>query len=91
MDPVLVEWYVQFLSPYMLSHVAVLGTITQLSVRKQRYKLRMFKRLYYILLGTVVIIAVFFVISSMSFSDRLAEGVSLSVNQFLIRLNIYDL
>lgn len=49
------------------------GTITQLSVRKQRYKLRMFKRLYYILLGTVVIIAVFFVISSMSFSDRLAE------------------
>ncbi|KAG1864765.1 lung seven transmembrane receptor-domain-containing protein [Suillus subalutaceus] len=49
------------------------GTMTQLSVRKQRYKLRMFKRLYYILLGTVAIIAVFFVISSMSFSDRLAE------------------
>ncbi|KAG2076869.1 hypothetical protein BDR04DRAFT_1089135 [Suillus decipiens] len=49
------------------------GTMRQLSVRKQKYKLRMFKRLYYILLGTVVIIAVFFVISSVSFSDRLAE------------------
>ncbi|KAG2367769.1 protein PTM1 [Suillus spraguei] len=49
------------------------GTMRQLSVRKQKYKLRMFKHLYYILLGTVVIIAVFFVISSVSFSDRLAE------------------
>jgi hypothetical protein len=49
------------------------GTMRQLSVRKQKYKLRMFKRLYYILLGAVAIIAVFFVISSVSFSDRLAE------------------
>lgn len=49
------------------------GTMTQLTVRKQRYKLRMFKRLYYILLATVAIIAIFFVISSVSFSDRLAE------------------
>jgi hypothetical protein len=75
----------------MLSNVSVLGTMTQLSVRKQRYKLRMFKRLYYILLGTVAIIAVFFVISSVSFSDRLAEGVSSSVNQSLNCLNMYEL
>jgi hypothetical protein len=75
----------------MLSNVSVLGTMTQLGVRKQRYKLRMFKRLYYILLGTVAIIAVFFVISSVSFSDRLAEGVSLPVDQSLNRLNIYNL
>jgi hypothetical protein len=34
----------------------------------------MFKRLYYILLATVVVIAIFFVVSSVSFSDRLAEG-----------------
>jgi hypothetical protein len=74
----------------VLSHVSVLGTMRQLSVRKQKYKLRMFKRLYYILLGAVAIIAVFFVISSVSFSDRLAEGVSLSVNQFLIHFNTFD-
>ncbi|KAG9314039.1 protein PTM1 [Chiua virens] len=49
------------------------GTMTQLTIRKQRYKLTMFKRLYYILLATVVIIAIFFVVSSMAFSDRLAE------------------
>ncbi|KAG1754854.1 lung seven transmembrane receptor-domain-containing protein [Suillus paluster] len=49
------------------------STMTHLSVRKQRYKLRMFKRLHYILLATVAIVAIFFVISSMSFSDRLAE------------------
>lgn len=50
------------------------ATIVQLKARKQRYKLKMFTRLYRILLLTVVIIAVFFVISSLSFSDRLAEG-----------------
>ncbi|KAH7930405.1 protein PTM1 [Leucogyrophana mollusca] len=49
------------------------ATMTQLMVRKQRYKLGMFKRLYYILLATVVVIAIFFVVSSFSFSDRLAE------------------
>ncbi|KAH7909796.1 protein PTM1 [Hygrophoropsis aurantiaca] len=49
------------------------ATMTQLMVRKQRYKLTMFKRLYYILLATVVVIAIFFVVSSFSFSDRLAE------------------
>lgn len=51
-----------------------LATITQLRARKQRYKLKMFERLYYILLLTIVVIAIFFVVSSLSFSGRLAEG-----------------
>lgn len=34
----------------------------------------MFTKLYRILLGTVAVIAVFFVVSSLSFSERLAEG-----------------
>jgi hypothetical protein len=46
----------------------------QLTIRKQRYKLNMFKRLYYILLATVVVITIFFVVSSFAFSDRFAEG-----------------
>ncbi|KAG5353663.1 hypothetical protein C0989_003800 [Termitomyces sp. Mn162] len=49
------------------------ATIAQLRTRKQKYKLKMFQRLYYILLGAVVVIAVFFVVSSLSFSGRLAE------------------
>jgi small-conductance mechanosensitive channel len=34
----------------------------------------MFEKLYYILIMAVVVIAIFFVVSSMSFSGRLAEG-----------------
>ncbi|KAG6866041.1 hypothetical protein C0991_009138 [Blastosporella zonata] len=49
------------------------ATIAQLRARKQKYKLKMFERLYYILLVTVVVIAIFFVVSSLSFSGRLAE------------------
>ncbi|KAF9460099.1 lung seven transmembrane receptor-domain-containing protein [Collybia nuda] len=49
------------------------ATIAQLRARKQRYKLKMFERLYYILLVSIFIIAIFFVVSSMSFSGRLAE------------------
>ncbi|KAG7452349.1 uncharacterized protein BT62DRAFT_1071496 [Guyanagaster necrorhizus] len=49
------------------------ATIAQLKARKQRYKLLMFERLYRILLLTVVVIAIFFVVSSFSFSGRLAE------------------
>ncbi|THH02573.1 hypothetical protein EW026_g325 [Hermanssonia centrifuga] len=49
------------------------ATTTQLAARKQRYKLRMFKWLYRILLMTVVMVAIFFVVSSMTFSGRLAE------------------
>jgi len=49
------------------------ATIAHLRARKQRYKLKMFTRLHYILLFTVLVIAIFFVVSSMSFSGRLAE------------------
>jgi hypothetical protein len=34
----------------------------------------MFTRLYHILLMTVVVIAIFFIVSSLSFTGRLAEG-----------------
>jgi hypothetical protein len=50
------------------------GTIAELRQRKQRYKLRMFRKLQLILIGAVIIIGAFFVVSSMSFSDRLSEG-----------------
>ncbi|KAH6916964.1 lung seven transmembrane receptor-domain-containing protein [Coprinopsis sp. MPI-PUGE-AT-0042] len=49
------------------------ATIQQLRARKQRFKLRMFTRLNYILIFSVIVIAAFFVVSSMSFSGRLAE------------------
>ncbi|KAJ7597591.1 lung seven transmembrane receptor-domain-containing protein [Mycena floridula] len=52
---------------------ALNATITQLRSRKQHYKLSMFEKLNRVLLGTVVVIAVFFVVSSFSFSGRLAE------------------
>ncbi|KAJ7246326.1 lung seven transmembrane receptor-domain-containing protein [Mycena haematopus] len=52
------------------------ATIAQLRARKQRYKLSMFETLYRILLFTVVVIAVFFVVSTLSFSGRLAEDYS---------------
>ncbi|KAJ7070846.1 lung seven transmembrane receptor-domain-containing protein [Mycena amicta] len=52
------------------------ATISQLRARKQRYKLSMFERLYRILLFTVVVIAIFFVVSTMSFTGRLAEDYS---------------
>ena len=50
------------------------GTIAELKQRKQRFKLKMFRRLQIILIGAVIIIAAFFVLSSMSFSDRTNEG-----------------
>jgi len=49
------------------------ATISQLAARKQRYKLRMFTLLYRILWATVLVIMVFFVVSSLTFSGRLAE------------------
>ncbi|KAJ7161382.1 lung seven transmembrane receptor-domain-containing protein [Mycena crocata] len=52
------------------------ATIAQLRARKQRYKLSMFENLYRILLFTVVVIGVFFVVSTLSFSGRLAEDYS---------------
>lgn len=53
---------------------ALTGTINELKQRKQRYKLRMFRRLQFILIGAVLVIAIFFVVSTMSFSDRLDES-----------------
>ncbi|KAJ7103331.1 lung seven transmembrane receptor-domain-containing protein [Mycena belliarum] len=52
------------------------ATIAHLRARKQRYKLSMFENLYRILLFTVLVIAIFFVVSTMSFSGRLAEDYS---------------
>jgi len=52
---------------------ALNGTIAQLAARKQRFKLGMFKTLHRILLFTVLVILAFFIVSSMTFSNRLAE------------------
>lgn len=76
MDLVLLERYANVLSltfkqTHQLSYTA---TIVQLAARKQRYKLGMFKWLYRILMMTVLMVAIFFVVSSMTFSGRLAEG-----------------
>ncbi|KAL4241630.1 LU7TM family protein [Abortiporus biennis] len=49
------------------------ATIVQLASRKQHYKLSMFTWLYRLLLMTVLVIALFFVVSSLTFSGRLAE------------------
>ncbi|PPQ63791.1 hypothetical protein CVT24_004333 [Panaeolus cyanescens] len=48
-------------------------TVEQLRARKQHYKLKMFTRLNYILTISVIIVFLFFVVSTMSFSGRLAE------------------
>lgn len=64
------------LSGFLLWIMHALGaTVKELQQRKQRYKLRMFKNLQRILIGALAIIVAFFVLSSMSFSDRLSEGV----------------
>ncbi|KIY51272.1 hypothetical protein FISHEDRAFT_64294 [Fistulina hepatica ATCC 64428] len=55
---------------------ALNGTIAELRQRKQRYKLSMFTKLHRILLFTVIVIAIFFVVSSFAFSGRLAEDYS---------------
>ncbi|EPQ60397.1 protein PTM1 [Gloeophyllum trabeum ATCC 11539] len=53
---------------YSLNH-----TIAQLKARKQRYKLSMFQKLHRILMGTVLVIIIFFAVSTFTFSERLAE------------------
>lgn len=75
MDHVFIEWYV-ISQPCSrtASQFLFTATISQLRARKQRYKLSMFERLYYILIFTVIVIAIFFVVSSFSFSGRKAEG-----------------
>ncbi|ORY26066.1 lung seven transmembrane receptor-domain-containing protein [Naematelia encephala] len=53
--------------------ISLNGTILHLQARKQRYKLAMFRRLWRILILSVIAVAVFFVVSSMSLSNRLNE------------------
>ncbi|WWD08697.1 hypothetical protein V865_006810 [Kwoniella europaea PYCC6329] len=53
--------------------VSLNGTIMHLQARKQRYKLQMFQRLWRILVISVIAVAAFFVVSSMSLSNRLDE------------------
>lgn len=67
----------------------ILATITYLRSRKQRYKVKMFERLYYILVMAVIIIGIFFIVSSMSFSGRLAEGPHFPVFLCLSLMRIY--
>lgn len=64
--------YIEIL--YIFASSIFAATIAQLKARKQRYKLAKFEKLYYILLLVVAAIAVFFVVSSFTFSGRLAEG-----------------
>lgn len=52
----------------------ITGTILHLQTRKQNYKLQKFQRLWRILIVSVIAVAVFFVVSSMSLSNRLDEG-----------------
>ncbi|KAL0576801.1 hypothetical protein V5O48_005171 [Marasmius crinis-equi] len=54
---------------------ALNATITELRARKQRYKLRMFEKLNWVLMFSVCIILIFFIVSSFSFSGRLAEDI----------------
>jgi len=67
---------------------ALSATIKQLAIRKQRYKLSMFKNLHRILMLTVLIIAIFFIVSSLSFSNRLAED--FAANTWRIRWWLLD-
>jgi hypothetical protein len=65
------------------------ATIAQLRARKQHYKLRMFQKLQYILLFVVFVIFIFFVVSTLTFTGRLAEGADGIC--ILYRLSTYDL
>ena len=65
---------IKCVQPLILFWISGSATINQLAARKQRFKLRMFTRLYRLLLLTVLMVAIFFVVSSMTFSGRLAEG-----------------
>ncbi|ORX36229.1 lung seven transmembrane receptor-domain-containing protein [Kockovaella imperatae] len=53
--------------------VSLNGTILLLKAQKQRHKLQKFQRLWRILIIAVIVVAGFFVISSMSLSNRLEE------------------
>src|SRR6266852_6703222 len=60
------------------------ATIAQLRARKKHYKLRMFQRLQYILLFVVFVISIFFVVSTLTFTGRLAEGTGLYTRIYTI-------
>src|ERR1700733_7222006 len=70
-----------------------LGTIAELTARKQSYKLSMFRKLHIILILAVLIVVGFFVVTSMSFSSRYEEGPycsshplrEFSISQFRLR------
>lgn len=53
--------------------VSLNNTILFLKERKQSFKLRMFERLWRILIGAVIAIAIFFVLSSISLSNRMDD------------------
>lgn len=67
---------------------ALNATITELRNRKQHYKLSMFRRLHWILQFTVLVIAAFFVVSSLSFSGRMAEDYA--ANSWKVRWWLLD-
>ncbi|KAI5117077.1 hypothetical protein M0805_007954 [Coniferiporia weirii] len=67
---------------------ALNGTIAQLAARKQRAKLAMFTKLHRILMTVVLVIAIFFVVSSLSFSNRLAED--FAANTWKVRWWLLD-
>ncbi|KAG0147286.1 hypothetical protein CROQUDRAFT_670677 [Cronartium quercuum f. sp. fusiforme G11] len=62
------------LTGFMMWIMAALSqTIQNLETRKQTYKKQMFVRLHRILIGAAVVIIIFFLVSSISFSNRLQE------------------
>jgi hypothetical protein len=51
-----------------------IGTIMHLQARKQRHKLKIFQKLWRTLVVAGIAVAAFFVVSSLSLSNRLDEG-----------------
>lgn len=69
----------------------IVGTILHLQARKQKAKLTQFQRLWRILVVAVIAIAAFFVVSSLSLSNRLDESESLASSNFrFLRLSRID-
>ncbi|KAI0267235.1 lung seven transmembrane receptor-domain-containing protein [Russula aff. rugulosa BPL654] len=64
------------------------ATIAQLRARKQHYKLRMFQKLQYILLFVVFVISIFFIVSTLTFTGRLAEDYA--ANSWRVRWWLLD-
>src|SRR5258708_17309470 len=64
------------------------GTIAQLRSRKQHYKLRMFRKLQHILLFVVFVVFIFFVVSTLTFTGRLAEGTRVCIRCYIYALDL---